>query len=405
MRFVMFDDEKWQNFFPLTFTRSCGDLRCGVLKLRQRISAFLETEIKSIIVPEILADLYQERHPDWQINKPVREDTIFINSRLRISDKLSSAIHNLQADSCLVYQDEILAARCVSDAVSCQQITDSLSDLRKINWPVNATWKYIWELISANGEMIVEDFENFFEDKDNFFETELGVSIINPYNIWLGEGSKLRPGVVLDASEGPIIIDENARVMSNSVLIGPLYIGKSSLIKAGAKIYEGTSIGPVCKIGGEVEASIFQAFANKQHDGFLGHSYIGEWVNIGADTNNSDLKNNYQPVSMFLYPQKKKVNSECQFLGTVIGDHSKTGINCTINTGTNIGVGCNLIGGEIIAGHIPSFSWGEATRLKEYVFNKFADTCQIVKARRQLSFSDKEKELYSKIRQMELAYR
>ncbi|MCF7792452.1 MAG: hypothetical protein K9N09_00475 [Candidatus Cloacimonetes bacterium] len=404
MNYVIFDDKKWENFFPITLTRSTGDLRVGILKLRQRIIAYLEKEITNIVVHPLLQKIYKERHPEWIINNLASKDTIFINSRLKINNELVEAISNLDENCCLVYKSEILAARFLPSKgkYSSEDLPELFKDLDKVKWEKEACWNYIWELISENSKYIEKDFQNFFYEKDNYFEAEQGVTLLNPYNIWLGENSKIAPGVVLDATEGPIIVDENAKIMPNAVIIGPVYVGKNSTIKVGAKIYEGTSIGPVCKVGGEVEESIFQAFSNKQHDGFLGHSYLGEWVNIGADTNNSDLKNTYSEVEMYFYPKIKKIKTGCQFLGCLIGDHSKTGINCTINTGTSIGAGCNLIGSELFMNYIPSFHWGKASVLVENEKAKFDETAKLVKERRNLEYTKAEKELYSNLRKIVL---
>ena len=399
MKYVVFDDNKWENFFPLTCTRSTGDLRVGILKLRQRICAYLELEKADIIVPVSLQKVYKERHPDWQINTLFADETIFINSRVKINNALVQAIKQLNAGSCLIYKQDVLAARFTPLAgdISSDQMNELFNELSKMEWKEPVTWNYIWELISENSKYIEHDFQNFFYDKDNYFETETGITVLNPYNIWLGEGCSIMPGVIIDATEGPVIIDEGAKIMANAVIMGPVYIGKNSTIKVGAKIYEGTSIGPVCKVGGEVEESIFQAYSNKQHDGFLGHSYLGEWINIGADTNNSDLRNDYGQVPLYFYPKKKKIDTGCQFVGAVIGDHSKTGINCTINTGTVIGVGCNVVGSDMIMNHVRSFHWGFMKTLIEHEIGKFIDTATAVKKRRKLGFSEAEKELYSKI--------
>ena len=185
--------------------------------------------------------------------------------------------------------------------------------------------------------------------------------------------------------------------MANAVIIGPAYIGKNSTVKVGAKIYEGTSIGPVCKVGGEIEESIILGYSNKQHDGSLGHSYLGEWVNLGADTNNSDLKNNYGNVKVFFYPKESQVDSQTQFMGMIVGDHSKTGINTTINTGTVVGVGCNIFGKGLVNKFVQDFSWGEANDFSIYKIDKFVETAERVKARRKLLLSSNEKELYNKI--------
>jgi UDP-N-acetylglucosamine diphosphorylase/glucosamine-1-phosphate N-acetyltransferase len=399
MRYVIFDDNKWENFFPLTLTRSTGDLRVGILKLRQRICAYLEIEQADLIVSHTLQEIYMERHPNWHINTLSEEDTIFINSRLKINNDLVEAIKQLKEGSCLVYEQEVLAAHfkpAAGELIS-DQLNDLFKNLNVVEWKEAATWNYTWELITENSKYIELDFKDFFYDKDNYFETEIGITVLNPYNIWFGEGCSIMPGVVIDATEGPVVVDEGAKIMANAVIIGPVYIGKNSTIKVGSKIYEGTSIGPVCKVGGEVEESIFQAYSNKQHDGFLGHSYLGEWINIGADTNNSDLRNDYGQVPLYFYPKKKKVDTGCQYVGVVFGDHSKTGINCTINTGTVIGVGCNVVGSDMIMNHVRSFHWGFMKTLIEHELDKFIETATAVKNRRKLGLSEAEKELYSKI--------
>ena len=399
MNFVIFDDERRSNFFPITYTRSTGDLRIGILKLRQRISSYLDLSGTNVIVSSELEAIYKERHKNWKVNEATTEETIFINSRIKIDKNVKKAVLALRQGECLVNSETTLAARCNPKIkkITSESINDLFTDLKKIENPEINCWKYLWELIEENAEYIKRDFNDIFYDKDNYFETELGTTVINPYNVWIGEGTVMKPGVVIDATDGPVVIDENVTILPNAVIIGPAYIGKGSTIKVGAKIYKGTSIGPVCKIGGEVEETIFQGYTNKQHDGFLGHSYLGEWINLGADTNNSDLKNNYKTVSIYSYPDKKKIDSQSHFLGVIIGDHSKTGINSTINTGTVIGIGCSLFGADLIKNHIPSFNIGTGTRSAEYILEEFIETAVLVKKRRGLKFSESEKELYSKI--------
>ncbi len=403
MEFVVFDDKCWENFFPITLTRSTGDLRVGILKLRQRITSYFALEGTNVIISEKLRKVYHERHPDWKINTLKNIDTIFINSRLKINRELKKKILSLPENSCLLCEDDILAARFIpeKEEVSYENISSIFENLKEIQIIEDCFWKYIWELISENSDYIIHDFQEYFYDKDNFFETETGVTVLNPYNVWIGEGVEIKPGVVIDASEGPVILDENVKIMSNSVIIGPVYIGKNSIIKVGAKIYKGTSIGPVCKIGGEVEETIIQGFSNKQHDGFLGHSYLGEWINLGADTNNSNLENNCQNVKIYFYPKRKKVDSRCQFLGTIIGDHSKTAINSTINAGAVVGVGCNLFGSETISDFVPSFSWRINSKYEKYHIDKFFETVNLIKQRRSLNLTENEKELYTKIYQQD----
>ncbi len=408
MNYYIFDDDKTKNFFPLTLTRSTGDLRLGITKLRQKITDKLNISDTKLILKSYLEDIYKERHPDWTINEISSGDSILINSRIREYNRLDELVNLLKNNKSAVLDKEknILALRYEFNQtnLSSDDIPKILEKIPNNNILVSdiRLWKYTWEILQENSNAIIQDFENYFYDKENFIVSEPGVTIINPYQVWLGEGYELKPGVIIDASNGPVIIDENATIMHNAVIIGPVYIGKNTIIKVGAKIYEGTSIGPVCKIGGEVEETIIQAYSNKQHDGFLGHSYLGEWVNLGADTNNSDLKNNYKNVKVYFYPKKKKIDTKIRFMGCIIGDHSKTGINSTINTGTVIGVGCNLFGREIISNFVPDFSWGEYNSLTEYKIDKFLETASIVKKRRKLNLSENEKLLYKKIAEKEL---
>lgn len=396
MKLQIFDDPNRVDFYPLTHLRSVGDLRCGILKLRQRLESVFGEEAGSIIAPE-LVELYTERHPDWMINQAVRADCLYINSRIKLSSDVYQQVKNLETETALVNGEIVLAIRS-SGGISICPDPGILSSL-KINTIQTelAYYRHPADLIHDNSNLIGYDFEHHFQDKDNFFETEPGVTVLDPYNIWIGDQVKLKPGVVLDASGGPIVIDDGATIMANAVIIGPCYIGKNSIIKISAKIYEGCSIGPVCKIGGEVEDTIIQAYTNKQHDGFLGHAFLGEWVNLGADTNNSDLKNTYKSISYYSYQHKQKIDSGSMFLGCIIGDHVKLGINSTINTGAVIGTGSNLWGRDLISDFIPEFSWGEASSLSEYRFDAFLQTALVVKSRRDLKLSEPEIRLLRKL--------
>jgi len=321
---IIFDD-KPQAFYPLTLTRSTSDLRCGILKLRQRLQALIDDNDTHLWIEDRLEPLYMERHPDWSINQPASGGELLVNSRLIPKPENIALVKALKLDEAISSDGSLVAIRQASPTPNPIKAWVehgwSVSDARVADRH-GMLFRHAADLVHASPDLIRQDFENFFYDKDNFFETEPGVTLLDPYSVWLGEDVVLKPGVVLDASSGPIVIDEGALVMPNAVLVGPCYIGKKSQIKIGAKIYPGTSIGPVCKVGGEVEDSIFQAYSNKQHDGFLGHSCVGEWVNIGADTNNSDLKNTYSNVDFYSYTASEKIDSGSMFMGCVIGDHS-----------------------------------------------------------------------------------
>ncbi|MCB5224209.1 MAG: putative sugar nucleotidyl transferase [Candidatus Cloacimonadaceae bacterium] len=395
---IIFDDYRTAAFYPLTQNRCLGDLRCGILKLRQRLEQFLDDrDDVEIWMDPLLAKLYQQRQPQWLVNQPASEGDLLVNSRLKVDQNSIEAVKRLIVGQCLAKQNDVIALKTNQKLSRIPQ----LSELREMGFQIIesdvALYQDLSDLIHDNDRLLRFDFEHLFYDNENYFETEPGVTALNPYSIWIGEGVSLKPGVVLDASDGPIILDQGAKVLANAVIMGPAFIGKNSVVKIGAKIYGGSSIGPVCKVGGEIESSIFQAYSNKQHDGFLGHSIVGEWVNIGADTNNSDLKNTYRSVGFHSYLAGGRVDSGKMFLGAMIGDHVKLGINVSLNTGSVIGIGSNLWGSELISGFVPDFSWGTASKLDKYRFDRFCDTAARVKARRNLEFSPEETELYQAI--------
>ncbi len=398
MKLLLFEDKR-SSFFPICQTRIVGDLRCGILKLRQRLEASFPADELAYIIDEALIPLYRERHPDWELNPQGNGDCLYINNRLRFTEAIQAEILELQPGNALFSGTSLIALRASqADGFATEQsILEQAGIICHQSLQPKALYEQLSDLIHDNDRLLRYDFENFFHDKENFFETEPGVTILNPYNVWLGDQVDLKPGVIIDASDGPVVIDEEAVIMHNSVIIGPCYIGKRSMIKINAKIYQGCSIGPVCKIGGEVEGSIIQAYTNKQHDGFLGHAYLGEWVNIGADTNNSDLKNTYKNVAVYSYATKSKIDSGTQFMGCLIGDHVKLGINSTINTGAVLGLGSNLWGRNLITDYIPEFSWGEAGFLSRYRLEDFIQTASTVKARRKLSLGKAEIALFKQL--------
>lgn len=395
---VIFDDHRTAAFYPLALSRSVCDIRCGILKLRQRLEQFLgDDEDTQVWMDPALEKLYQKRQPLWILNQAAAKGSLLVNSRLKVDQESIDAARGLLEGQCLMANESILALKSNRDLNQLPK----LSDLGEMGFELIESELYLYQdlsdLIHDNERLLRFDFDRLLYDSDNYFETEPGVTALNPYSIWIGEDVNLKPGVVLDASDGPIVLDQGVQILANAVIMGPAFIGKNSLVKVGAKIYGGSSIGPVCKVGGEIENSIFQAYSNKQHDGFLGHSIVGEWVNIGADTNNSDLKNTYRNVSYHSYLEGGRVDSGKIFLGSMIGDHAKLGINVTLNTGSVIGVGSNLWGSDLISGFVPDFSWGTAGKYEKYRFDRFCDTAAAVKARRGLEFGSQEKELFEAI--------
>jgi len=387
MNYIIFEDEGYKNFLPFTYTRFVGAMRVGILKLRQRIGIYFDFSPVNVILRLDLESMYRQRHKNWQINHVGEHEYVFINARIKLSETIKKEIDKLSSGQKLMQGSAVIAFKVKNEqerhcaTESLHMLYDGLKPVyTKVEDPL---WTYTWEFIVHNGAMLKDDYELVFVEEDNFIQIDPGVTAINPYNIWIGEGAELKHGVILDATAGPIVIDEHAQIWHNAVIIGPAYIGKNSVVKIGAKIYHNTSIGPQSKVGGEIEGTIIQAYTNKQHDGYLGQSYVGEWVNIGADTNNSDLKNTYRPVKVWFYPTKEKVSTGQLFIGCFIGDHSKVGINCSINTGAVIGFGVNVYGRDLITDFIPSFSWGEANSLLKYHLEKFIETTANVKIRRQ----------------------
>ncbi|EIM78671.1 transferase hexapeptide repeat containing protein [Nitritalea halalkaliphila LW7] len=225
-----------------------------------------------------------------------------------------------------------------------------------------------------------------------------------PENIFIAPGARVH-AAVLNASTGPIYIGKDAEVQEGALIRGPFSMGEGSVVNMGAKVRGDTSLGPHCKIGGEVSNAVFFGYSNKGHDGFLGNAVIGEWCNLGADTNNSNLKNNYAPVKVWDYSKGRFTQTGLQFCGLLMGDHAKCGINTMFNTGTVVGVGANVFGAGFPRNFVPDFSWGGAAGLSTFTFSKFEETASVVMKRRGLDFDAVEKNILVHVFQLTAAYR
>ena len=271
----------------------------------------------------------------------------------------------------------------------CEVVTldsvDNYTDCEKLDMPIES----LWDAIYLNSEMICNDFENS-EIKD-FDGSRLEACTIYGSKLYVSQSAKVQASII-DSSSGPIYIDEGASVGPGAFVKGPVYIGKESVVSPGARIGGGVSIGPVCKVGGEVQNSIFQGYSNKQHDGYLGHSFVGQWVNLGANTNVSNLKNNYGNVKVQL--ESKLIDTGKMFVGSLFGDHVKTAISTRLNTGTTIGVGANVFDNEFSSKFIKSFAWGKSGTTD---FDKFIATAQKVKGRRNRELLESETKLFKSI--------
>jgi UDP-N-acetylglucosamine diphosphorylase/glucosamine-1-phosphate N-acetyltransferase len=368
----IFEDRAVTNLHPLVYTRPACDLRCGVLTLREKIAHAYAGMPLALRVRPYLAPLVREQHPGLSVNGSLGDACLFINGRVLVDAAFRAAVTPEGPDVLYLSGQTPVGARLSGKNLRAvlepgAPLLDlgvlSEIDRQELSTPLIG---YPWDLVAHNGEQIGTDLAILAPRAGTPKAGTVypGAHLVGSQNIWIGEGSKVKPGVVLDAEAGPIVIGRNVTIYPNATIEGPAAIGDNSKIKIGAKIYEGTTIGPLCKVGGEVEESIIHAASNKQHDGFLGHAYLGMWVNLGADTNNSDLKNNYGEVRVII--NGEPVNSGSMFVGLTMGDHSKAGINTMFNTGTVVGVSSNVFGAGFPPKYVPSFSWGGAERLTTY---------------------------------------
>ncbi|MAM98714.1 MAG: hypothetical protein CMF91_02360 [Candidatus Marinimicrobia bacterium] len=362
MIYTIFEN-KPENLFPLTINHAAFEVRWGAFSMLDRIcNSINKNDSIILVVRDELKEIISERYSDFSVNPDNIPPSILLPAHFStIKNGLNNGKH-LSNDM-------------------------SLKDFNLFKDKLHFEDLYLWDFIFDIKDILLRNDTKFFDMKigGDFHESCI---FLNQKNIHISDSAKISAGVILDASEGPIIIDENAFIDIGVMIKGNTYIGKNSKINPGAKLNGEISIGPYCKIGGEVEATIFHGYSNKQHDGYIGHSYIGEWVNLGANTNNSDLKNNYGKIKFDL--GFKKIDTNEMFIGSMIGDFSKIAISTMLNTGTYIGMGANVFGSGFQNKLIQSFSWGK----KEVTdFKKFLSTLEVVKSRRDENISEKEKNL------------
>lgn len=400
----IFEDPQWVKLLPLVHTRPVYDLRCGILTLREKIQrAYPKAKIALLCRPH-LADVVKQQNPNVQVNEVHASNCLLLNGRVIADSQLVKNIPLRGKDVVYLSGDTVVAVRLNAgkqgslnrdfseafDMIGFAGFEQIQVDVKFIRYP--------WNLVNNNGEQIVADFKSLVGKKKSKGKIYSGAYLLNKKQIFVDAGATVKPGVVLDAENGPIYIAKNAKIFPNAVIEGPAFIGAGTLIKTGAKIYENTSIGEMCKVGGEVEASIIHSYSNKQHDGFLGHSYLGSWCNLGAGTNNSDLKNSYGHVKV--YVNGEMIDSGSQFVGLTMGDHSKSGINTMFNTGTVAGVSSNVFGAGFPPKFIPPFAWGGAEGLAMYDTEKSIDVARRVMARRKVEMTEADEKLLRKVYEM-----
>jgi UDP-N-acetylglucosamine diphosphorylase/glucosamine-1-phosphate N-acetyltransferase len=399
----VFEDEQAESFLPLTYTRPIFDLRCGILTLFEKISLRYPGCALRHVCRSYLARMtaFTSKLGSFLSSQDIAHDgrqVLFINGRLLPAGE-AEPIPLDGEDALYLCNDTLVAARLsgVRLAVASKWLAeqDSQSVLASIGRevPVHHVAARLvlhpWDLISTNGEQIAVDFA-LLRKEGHEGTIHPAAAIYAPEAVYVGPGAEVQAMAVLDARSGPIFIDEGATVQPFSYIQGPSYIGPGTLVVSG-RIRECTSLGPYCRVGGEIECSIFQAYSNKYHDGFVGHSYIGEWVNIGALTTTSDLKNTYGSIRVNVGGQQ--VDTGLMKLGSIIGDHVKLGIGVLLNAGSTIGTGCNLFGGGMLPKVVPCFVWGGDGQYQEYDFERMLRTAQIAMSRRQVEQTERYYEL------------
>jgi UDP-N-acetylglucosamine diphosphorylase/glucosamine-1-phosphate N-acetyltransferase len=388
MNLILFDDPTIRiNLLPLTFTRPVADIRIGILTIREKWEKMTGSATSSKT-----EDYLSTKYP---VEYTIDTDNVWINGAVLPNGGLLEEIKALQPQQVLMKKDTIIAINSGNEQVyPAHALThdsflkmDSLTDITQINVP--------WDIFSKNDAALRADYDLLTTGRES-----LPVSATNRVmglnDIFLEEGAKVECSI-LNASTGPIYIGKDAEVMEGCIIRGPFALGSHSALKLGTKIYGATTIGPQSKVGGEVSNSVVFGYSNKAHDGFLGNSVIGEWCNLGADTNNSNLKNNYGQVKVWNYGKKDYVSTGLTFCGLIMGDHSKCGINTMFNTGTVVGVNANIFGAGFPSTHVPSFSWGGASNSTEYKIANAFEVAARVFERRGMIFDEQEQKILTHI--------
>ena len=379
----------WKSLLPLTYTKPSSELRTGILTISEKWAHYLDGTVS-----HITKDYLSEKYP---IN--IADENWVINGRLLPNEKILHLVRQLKNNEALLYKDQLIAARMnkeqfnrlVKEEVINELVGVDLSNEQEVVQMVD----HPYDLFSMNASELEKDFDLLTKGRESAPISETN-KLTNSSRIFLEEGVTAEHAF-LDASNGSIYLGANSKVMQGSMVTGGLALCNHAVLKMGAKIYGATTIGPYSKVGGEVNNSVITGYSNKGHDGFLGNSVIGEWCNLGADTNNSNLKNNYDEVRLWNYQEESFVPTGLQFCGLIMGDHSKSGINTMFNTGTVIGVSTNVFGTGFPRNFVPSFSWGGSHGFSTYKFEKACDTASRVLKRRNKEFDQIESNILEHI--------
>jgi UDP-N-acetylglucosamine diphosphorylase/glucosamine-1-phosphate N-acetyltransferase len=376
MQLVFSDAQYWEDFLPLTFTRPVAEMRCGILTFSERWQKILgNTEVS------FFTEMYlQEKFPE-----PEKKESLFLVTNFLPSETVIRQIKDLQQGEALVYEDELVAARINMDGFSLHQI-EKMTDIKE----ELVFFKKPTDLFTYNQKAIDFDFELLTRGRTSQELSSTNGFLGDPNDLFIEEGAQIEFST-LNTKTGKIYIGKNAEVMEGCMLRGPIALGESSKFNLGSKIYGATTIGPHCKVGGEVNNIIIFGYTNKGHDGFIGNSVIGEWCNFGADSNSSNMKNNYGNVKLWNYRTKAFEDTGLQFAGLIMGDHSKTAINTQLNTGTVIGVASNIFKEGFPPNHVESFSWGGFKDDERFKLDKAYEVAGRAMARRNVVLEEEDK--------------
>jgi UDP-N-acetylglucosamine diphosphorylase/glucosamine-1-phosphate N-acetyltransferase len=385
MNYILFDDYSWDNLLPLTFTRPVSEIRIGILRIREKWERYLDESCYHL-TRDYLSDKYPLK---------TQEENVLLNSSVLPDDKLVAQVQNLDPGQALVYQDEIIAARLTkyqvddfrNKEVRDIEVEEYSHEILKINHP--------WEIFLYNGKAIEQDFKLLTANRTSQPLSNTN-QLLGENEVFIEPGASVE-GAVINSTQGPVYIGQDAEIMEGSVVRGPFAMAEHAVLKLSAKIYGPTTLGPYSKAGGELNNAILTGYSNKAHDGFLGNAVLGEWCNIGAGSNNSNLKNNYASVKLWDYTEERFIDTQQQFCGLIMGDHSKCAINTMFNTGTVVGVNANIYGAGFPRNFIPSFSWGGSQGFKEYRVDKALEVARKVMKRRNLELDETQERILREV--------
>ncbi|MCF8321349.1 MAG: GlmU family protein [Flavobacterium sp.] len=389
MNYILFDGPARTALLPFTYTRPVADIRIGILTIREKWEKHLGSTTTTL-TEEYLSDKY----PMVEL-----EENVMINASYLPNENLVEIISNLKSNQA-VFKGNAVIAFFTNDS---QEEVD-FDQYEIIEFTDDClTVEHTWDIFAKNDAAIREDFALLTEDRTSQRISKT-VNVISPENIFVEEGAKME-FVTLNASTGPIYIGKNAEIMEGSVIRGPFALCDEAQVKLATKVYGATTVGPHCRIGGEINNSVLFGYSNKGHDGFLGNSVLGEWCNIGADSNNSNMKNNYEEVKLWSFETESFAKTGLQFCGLMMGDHSKCGINTMFNTGTVVGVSANIFGSGFPRNFVPSFSWGGASGFVTYQTHKAFEVAKKAMIRRQVEFTDQDKAILEHVFELSKKWR